>query len=65
MCLGPLVLARILHYISALNAPDDNAARLRLSKMIEAYENVLPTLVDKLDRDAAHCLVSRFHPDRA
>ena len=24
--------------------------------MIEAYENVLPTLVDKLDRDAAHCL---------
>ena len=38
------------------NAPDRNTAQQRLSDMMDTYENVLPKLVDKLDRDVAHCL---------
>ena len=38
------------------NAPDHNTAKTRLSQMMDTYENILPKLVDKIDRDVAHCL---------
>ena len=38
------------------NAPDQDTAKKRLSFMMDTYENVLPKLVDKIDRDVAHCL---------
>ena len=38
------------------NAPDQDTAKKRLSSMMDTYENVLPKLVDKIDRDVTHCL---------
>ena len=38
------------------NAPDHNTAKRRLSQLMDTYENILPKLVDKLDRDVAHCM---------
>ena len=38
------------------NAPDQDTAKKRLSSMMDTYENVLPNIVDKIDRDVAHCL---------
>ena len=38
------------------NAPDQDTAKKRLSSMMDTYENILPKLVDKIDRDVAHCL---------
>ena len=44
------------------NAPGYASAQQRLSKMMETYEHVLPKLVDKLDRDVAHCLTCLHFP---
>ena len=44
------------------NAPDRNTAQRRLSDMMDTYENVLPKLVDKIDRDVAHCLTCLHFP---
>ena len=38
------------------NAPDLATAQHRLSSMMDAYEEILPKLVDKIDRDIIHCL---------
>ncbi len=46
------------------NAPDRNTAQRRLSDMMDTYENVLPKLVDKLDRDVAHCLTCFDFPQK-
>ena len=44
------------------NAPDQKTAQRRLSEMMDAFENILPGLVDKLDRDVAHCLTCLSFP---
>jgi len=44
------------------NAPDQDTAKKRLSNMMDTYENILPKLVDKLDRDVAHCLTCYGFP---
>ena len=44
------------------NAPDHNTAKTRLSSMMDTYENILPKLVDKIDRDVAHCLTCLDFP---
>ena len=44
------------------NAPDHNTAKKRLSSMMDTYENILPKLVDKLDRDVTHCLTCYGFP---
>ena len=46
------------------NAPDRNTAHRRLSDMMDTYENVLPKLVDKIDRDVAHCLTCFDFPQK-
>jgi transposase-like protein len=46
------------------NAPDRNTAQRRLSDMMDTYENVLPKLVDKIDRDVAHCLTCLDFPQQ-
>ena len=46
------------------NAPDRNTAQRRLSDMMDTYENVLPKLVDKIDRDVAHCLTCLHFPQK-
>ena len=38
------------------NAPDHNTAQKRLSQMMDTYEQILPNVVDKIDRDIIHCL---------
>ena len=42
------------------NAPDHNTAQHRLSDMMDTYEQILPNVVDKTDRDIIHCLAC-FH----
>ena len=42
------------------NAPDHNTAQHRLSDMMDTYEQILPNVVDKIDRDIIHCLAC-FH----
>ncbi len=46
------------------NAPDLNTAQKRLSDMMDTYENILPKLVDKIDRDVAHCLTCFHFPQQ-
>ena len=46
------------------NAPDLNTAKKRLSSMMDTYENILPKLVDKIDRDVAHCLTCFDFPQK-
>ena len=46
------------------NAPDLNTAKKRLSSMMDTYENILPKLVDKIDRDVAHCLACFDFPQK-
>jgi len=38
------------------NATDLQTAQRRLNEMIDTYENILPKLAEKLDRDTPHCL---------
>ncbi len=45
------------------NAKDPEAAQCRLNEMMNAYEDILPGLVDKLDRDAPHCLSCFSFPE--
>jgi len=44
------------------NASDLTLAQRRLSEMMDVFENNLPNLVDKLDRDVAHCLTCLSFP---
>ena len=44
------------------NAPDQDTAKKRLSSMMDTYENVLPKLVDKINRDVTHCLTCYGFP---
>ena len=44
--------------------PDRNTAQQRLCDMMDTYENVLPKLVDKIDRDVAHCLTCFDFPQK-
>jgi len=44
------------------NAPDYNTAQKRLSELMDTYEKILPNVVDKIDRDVAHCLTCLDFP---
>ena len=44
------------------NARDLDAAKRRLDEMMDAYQDSLPNLVDKLDRDIWHCLTCFSFP---
>ncbi len=46
------------------NAPDHNTAQHRLSSMMDTYEEILPKLVDKIDRDIIHCLACFHFPQK-
>jgi len=46
------------------NATDLHTAQRRLNEMIETYENILPKLAEKLDRDALHCLTCLDFPQQ-
>lgn len=46
------------------NATDLQTAQRRLNEMIETYENILPKLAEKLDRDALHCLTCLDFPQQ-
>ena len=46
------------------NAPDLATAQHRLSSMMDAYEEILPKLVDKIDRDIIHCLACFHFPQK-
>lgn len=46
------------------NATDLQTAQRRLNEMIETYENILPKLAEKLDRDAPHCLTCLDFPQQ-
>ena len=46
------------------NAPDHNTAQKRLSQMMDTYEQILPNVVDKIDRDIIHCLACFHFPQK-
>ena len=46
------------------NAPDHNTAQQRLSQLMDTYEERLPKLVDKIDRDIIHCLACFHFPQK-
>ena len=46
------------------NATNLQTAQRRLNEMIETYENILPKLAEKLDRDALHCLTCLDFPQQ-
>ena len=46
------------------NAPDHNTAQKRLSDMMDTYEDILPNVVDKIDRDIIHCLACFHFPQK-
>lgn len=46
------------------NATDLQTAQRRLNEMIETYENILPKLAEKMDRDAPHCLTCLDFPQQ-
>ena len=46
------------------NAPDLATAQHRLSSMMDTYEEILPKLVDKIDRDIIHCLACFHFPKK-
>ena len=46
------------------NAPDHNTAQKRLSELMDTYEQILPNVVDKIDRDIIHCLACFHFPQK-
>ncbi len=56
--------AEMVLFSDVFNAPDLNTAQKRLSSMMDTYENILPKLVDKIDRDVAHCLTCFHFPQQ-
>ena len=46
------------------NAPDYNTAQQRLSLLMDTYEEILPNVVDKIDRDIIHCLACFHFPKK-
>ncbi len=46
------------------NAPDLATAQHRLSSTMDTYEEILPNLVDKIDRDIIHCLACFHFPQK-
>ena len=56
--------AEMVLFSDVFNAPDLNTAKKRLSSMMDTYENILPKLVDKIDRDVAHCLTCFDFPQK-
>ena len=46
------------------NAPDLATAQQRLSSMMDTYEEILPNVVDKIDRDIIHCLACFHFPQK-
>jgi len=46
------------------NATDLQTAQRRLNEMIDTYENILPKLAEKLDRDTPHCLTCLDFPQQ-
>ena len=46
------------------NAPDLATAQQRLSQLMDTYEERLPKLVDKIDRDIIHCLACFHFPQK-
>ncbi len=46
------------------NAPDHNTAQHRLSQLMDTYEEILPNVVDKIDRDIIHCLACFHFPKK-
>ncbi len=50
-----------------LNDPDflnQATAQARLSAMMDTYEEILPNVVDKIDRDIIHCLACFHFPQQ-
>ena len=46
------------------NAPDLATAQQRLSQLMDTYEEILPNVVDKIDRDIIHCLACFHFPQK-
>lgn len=46
------------------NAPDLVTAQQRLSQLMDTYEEILPNVVDKIDRDIIHCLACFHFPKK-
>ena len=46
------------------NAPDLATAQERLSAMMDTYEEILPNIVEKIDRDIIHCLACFHFPQK-
>ena len=46
------------------NAPDQATAQDRLSAMMDTYEEILPNVVEKIDRDIIHCLACFHFPQQ-